>query len=50
MPAPKKGAAKKKVAAAPVPEAADGAPKAVKGRKPPAPMMPVYDPLPGPDK
>jgi hypothetical protein len=43
MPAPKKGAAKKK--AAPVAEKGeDGEKKPAKGRKAAAPMMPIYDP------
>ena len=51
MPAPKKGAVKKK-AAEPKPAdvpAEEGAPKPKKVKKPAAPMMPVYDPLPEPE-
>jgi hypothetical protein len=44
MPAPKKGAAKKK--AAPAAAGADGEKKPAKGRKAAAPMMPVFEPIP----
>ena len=57
MPAPKKPSTKKKAAEAPKPAAEADAPKeegaaaepakkAVRAKKPPAPMMPVHDPLP----
>jgi len=52
MPAPKKGAAKKKVAEAPKPAADPDAPpeKKVRVKKPPAPIFPVVEPLvPNPD-
>lgn len=49
MPAPKKGAAKKKVAPA-AEKGADGEKKPAKGRKAAAPMMPVFEPIPEPDK
>jgi len=46
MPAPKKGATKKKVAAAP--EGAEGEKKPAKGKKAPTNPFPVVDPLPEP--
>jgi hypothetical protein len=47
MPAPKKGAAKKKSAEAPKPAADPDAPpeKKVRAKKPPAPIFPVVEPL-----
>jgi len=53
MPAPKKGAAKKKAAEAPKPSADPDAPpeKKVRVKKPPAPIFPVVEPLiPNPDQ
>ena len=45
MPAPKKGAAKKKPAEAPKPPS-DPAEKKVRAKKAPAPIFPVVEPLP----